>query len=240
MLKLTHLGIYLFFLPVAILGAADGVSAQALAAEADAAPVVLNVKQAERQILDHSKPEYPPIAKVNYLQGLVTLQLRVDSRGTVIAAHVLEGNALLAASALKVVRHWIYRPVMTPTGPEGFTAEVRVKYSLTTTGIDLTPKRAEQDFLRQVLPPRVIYPTDDAQSSHIVHVRVLVGDDGQIDDVVAPLADGPVLKAALETLRTWRFRPAHWGNLSVASYLDIDVPISGPSLARATLHLPAR
>jgi hypothetical protein len=52
------------------------------------------------RVLARTAPEYPPIAKANYLQGNVDLELRVNGKGTVASAHVVAGNAILAVAAL--------------------------------------------------------------------------------------------------------------------------------------------
>jgi len=205
-------------------------------------PVVIDSKQATKLVLAQSVPEYPPIAKVNYIEGQVKLELTVDGKGTVDNAHVLEGNAILAESALKATRRWIYHPLITPSGPSGFITLVRLKFSLhnRSAQTELTPRRAEQDFLRQVKPPQVVRRPDDAPAGDAVHMRLLVNDQGQVvDSAVSPMGKGQ-FEAARETLRGWTFRPAYWGNLPIASYLEVDVPASATSVARATSNSDSR
>ncbi len=62
-------------------------------------------------------------------------------------------------------------------------------------------------------------------------MRVLVNDQGQVVDMDLPATGQAQFEAARETLQSWTFRPAHWGSLPIASYLDVDVPVSAPSIA---------
>ncbi len=65
--------------------------------------LVLNSREASRLIVDQVRPEYPPLAKVNYIQGPVRIQLLVARGGRVAEAHVIRGHPFLAAEALKAV-----------------------------------------------------------------------------------------------------------------------------------------
>jgi TonB family protein len=213
------------------------VSVCARAAGPEALPVTLDQKQAQHRALFIAKPEYPPIAKVNYLQGRVRLQVTVNDRGKVVQAHVLEGEALLAAAALQAVRHWTYRPLFTVAGPTGFSTFVKLKYSLNSNAPELSPQEAEKDFIRQVKPPQVLQPRPTRNFGNLVQVRLLLDDRGEIADVEAALIDSAGLEAVRQILRTWTFRPAYWGNLPVASYLDIAVPVNPPALAATQRRL---
>jgi hypothetical protein len=67
-------------------------------------------------------------------------------------------------------------------------------------------------------------------------MRLLVNDQGKVVDRGVWHTGKAQFEAACETLRGWTFRPAHWGNLPIASYLDVYVPASAPSLARAAAN----
>jgi len=199
----------------------------------DDLPVVRNPKQVARLALTRPAPEYPPVAKVNYLQGLVQIRITVSREGKVLSAHVLHGNAILAEAALTATRRWIYRPLATAAGPSGFITTVSLKFTLGNIGGDLTPQQAEHDFLRQVKPPQIKRPPQAAPTKEVVHMRLLVNDQGQVVDRDVAPAGSAQFEAACETLRGWTFRPAHWGNLPIASYFEVDVPVDTPTVARA-------
>jgi TonB family protein len=232
MIKSKQYRFDLFLLALAMAGAAGDVRAQEKLPGPSGAPVILGGKQAAKLIIAHPAPEYPPVAKVNYLEGRVQLQLTVNGAGKVERAHVLHGNALLAASALKAVRRWIYHPLATAAGPSGFITTVEMRFSMDFKDVELTPQQAERDLARRIKPPQVVRPEEQAHREDVVHMRLLVNDQGEVDDMEISPTSTSQSEAARETLRGWTFRPARWGTLPVASYLEVDVPIGAAPLAR--------
>jgi TonB family protein len=203
-------------------------------------PVILDPRKMAKLAMAQPAPEYPAVAKINFLQGMVQLEVTINSKGNVAAVHVVDGNPILAAAAIKAVRQWIYHPLTTASGPSGFMTTVRLNFSLRHRAKDLTPRQAEQDFDRQVKPPQMNRPPEDARPQELVHMRLLVNDQGQVvDREVSPLSTAR-FEAACETLRSWTFRPAHWGSLPIASYLLVDVPVSATSVVRAAATAASR
>ena len=240
MLKRRHFRQVLGVAVLAILCAAGSAYARDSVGSPSALPVVLDQKQAARRLLVKPNPEYPPVAKINYLQGEVRLKLTVDRAGKVTGAHAVQGNAVFAAASLKAVRDWVYRPLPTPQGDEGFIAFVRLKFALTSGPSDLPPQRAERDFDRQIKPPVATPPLQDAQSGDQVHLRLLVNDQGKVVDVEMLSSDPSQPEVSPEALRGWTFRPAHWGNLPIASYVNVSVPLGTRSIARVDSAFGAR
>jgi TonB family protein len=196
-------------------------------------PVSLNSKQATRLLLDQARPEYPPLAKVNYIQGHVQMQVEITRDGKVAKAHVVRGHPLLAASALKAVRGWIYHPLQTPSGSSGFVTTVEVKFFLRTRKTDTLPPKPERDLSRQVKPPEVVERPTDPSPTTVVRMRVLLNDQGQVIDTEPVPGAGTNLAAAEKSLEGWTFRPAHWGSLPIPWYLDVDVPVGAAATTRA-------
>ena len=222
------------FLSVLALGCAPEIAlpqAQPLLPARD--PVSLNSKQATRMVLDQARPEYPPLAKVNYIQGHVQMQVEITRDGKVAKAHVVHGHPILAASALKAVRGWIYRPLQTPSGSSGFLTTVEVKFSLRTHKTDTVPTEPERYLSRQVKPPEVIGRPAGPSPTVVVHMRVLLNDQGQVIDAEPVPGAGANLEAAEKSLEGWTFRPAHWGSLPIPWYLDVDVPVGTAATTRA-------
>jgi TonB family protein len=195
--------------------------------------IILDTKAAKRLVQDQTSPEYPPIARINYIQGHVAVQIAVGRNGKVTWTHVLRGNPLLAASALKAIRRWIYHPVETASGPSAFLTTVDVKFALRAGEQDQIPRHAERDLSRQIKPPEVIGRPADPPPTGVVHLRLLLDDQGQVIDSEPPPMAASDLDAARKALQSWTFRPARWGNLPVPWYLEVDVPISEPSAERA-------
>jgi TonB family protein len=196
-------------------------------------PIVVGAKKANHLVLSQATPDYPVLAKVNYIQGRVRLEVEVKSDGKIGRVHVLTGNPILAASALKAVRDWIYRPLVAPTGPTGFLTEVVFNFSLHVKTLMLQPSQAERDLARQVKPPEVSGRPEEMASNSVVHMRLLLNDLGEvIDSGPSPDAAGDV-GTAQRTVQSWRFRPAHWGSLPIPWYIEVDVPIHAPPIPLA-------
>jgi protein TonB len=188
--------------------------------------ITLNKKAAASLILLQPKPEYPPLAKVNYIQGKVRLQVLVSPEGKVIEANVFQGHPFLAAAALNAVRHWLYMPLKTAAGAVPFVAMVDVNFALHSIKIEQLPPRAEQDLSRQIHPPEML--KKPPANSPLVHIRVLVNDSGEAIDV-NPVGGFPIqYDSALKLVEQCKFQPAHWGPLAVPWYLDVDVPAGNP------------
>jgi TonB family protein len=187
---------------------------------------VLNGKEAHALLLSQVPPEYPAVAKLNYLQGQVRLRLVVSSEGTVSRAHALEGNPLLAAAALSSAYRWRYRPFVTEGAPAPFTTFVDITFALRSMTLKLSPEQADSDFSRQIKPPEVLTgPEKDASTRSLVCLRVLVNEEGKAIDSVDTNGVPTDFEAVMKTIERWSFRPARWGTLSVPWYLEVEVPV---------------
>ena len=187
--------------------------------------VLLDSKSASRMLLSEVKPEYPALAKVNYIQGAVRMQLRVSREVQVAEAHVVRGHPFLAEAALQAVRRWMYRPLKRGSQATEFSTFVDVRFALHGKKIDQMPPQPERDLDRQVRPPVLLRKPAGSRSPGSVRMRVLVGAKGQTLDS-EPLAGAPShFAAARHQVEQWTFRPARWGNHPVPWYLDVDVAV---------------
>ena len=198
---------------------------------------VLDAAKATRLLLNQVPPEYPALAKVNYIQGRVRVQLVVSAAGSVAGAHVLSGNPLLAAAVLDRVRMWRYRPYVAQGGATSFATAVEVKFALRIRKMDLAPLQAESDFGRQVKPPEVLTrPEKTASTDPSVRLRLLVNAEGKVIDSAILKGIPSLFEGARKSIERWSFRPARWGALSVPWYLEVDVPVyNAPSQAGTRL-----
>ncbi len=222
----------LFLLVLALVCLPEVALSQAAPPPPASPPIIVDAKTATRLVQDQAAPEYPPLAKINYIQGRVRLEVEVTRDGKVARAHVMRGNPILAASALKAIRSWIYHPLVTPSGPSPFLTTVELKFALNMRRMDLPATRAESDLSRQIKPPEVIGRPADPPPTNVVHLRLLLNDQGQVIDSESPTGTVSDLEAARKTLQGWTFHPAHWGSLPIPWYLDVDVPISEPRADR--------
>jgi TonB family protein len=77
----------------------------------------------ERRLIHRADPEYPPIAQKMNLHGIVRFKLWINPDGTVRRVEYVGGHPLLAESALKAVKAWIYE-----AGVKESTVAVEVKF----------------------------------------------------------------------------------------------------------------
>jgi len=190
-------------------------------------PVEVDRKMASRLLVNQVTPEYPPIARVNYIRGQVRTLITVGRSGRVSFAHVVHGHPFLAASALKAIRQWVYRPLMTASGPAEFQTMVDVNFTLRSVKEERLPSDPDQDLTRQVRPPEALEGSAGDTPADCVRMRVLVNDGGHPIDATLLAGTPSLFRAARERIEGWRFRPARWGNLKVPWYVDVSVPMDG-------------
>jgi TonB family protein len=220
---------------IALLCLLESPCAWAQRAEGEQQLPILDTKKATRLLLSQVRPEYPALAKMNYIQGQVRVQLVVSAAGSVARAHVLSGNPILAAAVLNSVHTWRYRPFVVKGDSTSFATTVDVNFTLRLKQIDLPPAQAESDFRRQVKPPEVLArPEKTASAGPPVRLRLLVNAEGKVIDSRMLKGIPSLFEGARKSIERWSFRPARWGALSVPWYLDVDVPVySAPAQAAA-------
>ena len=71
-------------------------------------PVAGNVMA--RKLLHRDEPEYPLVAKVAGVEGVVVLRVLIDKSGAMQEATVVQGHPALRAAALESVKNWRWEP----------------------------------------------------------------------------------------------------------------------------------
>ncbi len=189
------------------------------------APVLIDSRTAAKLVVRPVTPDYPPVARMNYIQGPVRIQITVSEEGEVQDARVVEGHPLLAASALKAVRRWLFRPFRRGGDAREFRAMVDVNFNLRVRKVGTLPPKPEEYLERQIRLPEVVEPPPPATGAPVVRMRVLVGEDGGMLDA-KPMSGSPRdYQLARQHVGDWRFRPARWGAVTVPWYLEVDVPV---------------
>ena len=85
------------------------------------------------QILKLVRPEYPAVAVRSGIEGLIKLEVRVDSLGKVLSVRTLEGsaaNALLESASIRAMRLWEFKPYQVGSRHINFTVIVPFRYRL--------------------------------------------------------------------------------------------------------------
>jgi TonB family protein len=93
------------------------------------------------------------------------------------------------------------------------------------------PRRASADEgvvpPRAAWTPRVPYP-DGAHGSATVVLDLVLGRTGEVEDVLVVGGDEPFVTAAVNAARSWRFEPAHRGDLAVSARVRVRVDFTEP------------
>jgi protein TonB len=76
------------------------------------------------------KPAYPPIAQDAQVQGVVILEILVDTNGKVVDRRILRSIPLLDQAALEAVSQWEYTPTLLNGNPVSVLMTVTVHFSL--------------------------------------------------------------------------------------------------------------
>lgn len=191
-------------------------------------PVRLGRHAATRLLMSEQRPSYPPLARINYIGGHVSLLLTIDCTGKVRDIHVVKGHPFLAIAALDAIRKWIYRPFVTPSGPAAFQTTVQINFSLLTQNFKGLPPEPEKFLERSVLPPQPPKHAGIAGVGDTVLLRVLVSDKGHVVDSTLLSGTPSQYEMAKRAVGLWKFKPARWGNLSVPWYAEVKVPVGSP------------
>ena len=85
-------------------------------------------------------PEYPAIAVVGRVSGVVTIRVVVDESGTVTDASVVQGHPMLKNAALVAAKQWRFAPALPST--------VYLKFDFS-----VLPEKAVTDSQITFLPP---------------------------------------------------------------------------------------
>jgi len=87
-----------------------------------------NVQSAN--LIQQTKPAYPPIAKQARIQGLVRFNALIGGDGLVKNLEVVSGHPLLVSAALEAVKTWVYKPTLLNGAPVDVITTIDVNFTL--------------------------------------------------------------------------------------------------------------
>lgn len=93
-------------------------------------PIRIGGRIKEPALIHRVEPEYPALALMRQMQGVVILEAIVDEEGRVESVRVLRSPGVFDWAALKAVRQWRYSPVLLNGRPEKFVLTVVVSFRL--------------------------------------------------------------------------------------------------------------
>jgi TonB family protein len=82
------------------------------------------------QLLKHSYPIYPPLAKASRVSGTVVLQAVIGTDGHISDLQVISGPPMLQQAALDTVSTWTYRPYLLNGDPVEVNTTINVVFTL--------------------------------------------------------------------------------------------------------------
>ena len=84
----------------------------------------------EQFVTRKTTPVYPMIAKAAGVQGMVVLDVVVDSKGTLQKVTIVNGSALLARAAEDALRQWRFNPYMVDGNPVEMESQIAMNFRL--------------------------------------------------------------------------------------------------------------
>lgn len=175
-----------------------------------------------------SPPVYPEELKAQKVTGDVSVQLVIDETGTLQDVRVAKSSdPRFNDAVLAAVKAATYQPAIVQSKPVaagvGLTWHFRLPYNPPKTTLP-------QDSQLRALPvkpaktqstPNPDYP-DSAGNRHLdgeVDLDVEVGTDGAVSNFKILFAsDADFVLPAVEAVRSWKFEPAHQGELAVKDH----------------------
>lgn len=76
------------------------------------------------------RPEYPVLAKIAHIAGVVHLIGIIAKDGTIRDLQLIDGNPLLARAAMEAVAQWVYKPTLLNREPVEVIAPIEVSFTL--------------------------------------------------------------------------------------------------------------
>ena len=93
-------------------------------------PIRVGGRLQASKLLHRVEPEYPELARMAGVSGLVLLRVIVDEEGNVLNIQVLRGHPILSEAAIEAVRQWKYSPMLLNGKPTPVVSTVSVDFVL--------------------------------------------------------------------------------------------------------------
>ncbi len=170
--------------------------------------------RAPARFLDGAIPVMPPLAVSG---GEVMLSVSVSSTGAVGAVDVLRTTPPFTDPIVEAVRTWRFSPALDdkrkPIDAHVLVGVVIRAPSLNVPTLGTPPKTVSTDDTRVPFPAQTSVPNYpvNARSEGSVLVEASVDRSGHVATASAVRSSPPFDSPALETARSWTFRPAEGG-----------------------------
>jgi protein TonB len=84
----------------------------------------------EGNLIHRVQPEYPALAKMTRVQGVVVLHAVISKLGTIEGLEVISGPPALVQASVDAVRQWRYRPYYLNDEPVEVDTQVTLNFVL--------------------------------------------------------------------------------------------------------------
>jgi periplasmic protein TonB len=82
------------------------------------------------KLISKVDPEYPRLAQLAHVSGIVSLEAVIDEEGNVTNPKIIHGDDLLNKAALDAVRQWKYSPTILNGEPVRIVAVIKVVFNI--------------------------------------------------------------------------------------------------------------
>ena len=196
------------------------------------------------------KPIYPAEAQAAGVQGVVILEVTIDTAGNIFEGRVLRGQPLLDQAALDAVKQWQFQPtmlnnelvpvIMTVTvnftlgAPQGSAGQEAALSAPPPPPPPPPPPVDGQTPIRvggNMKPPmktrdvQPVYPPDAlaAKVQGVVLMEVTIDSAGHVRDARVLRGHPQLDKAAVEAVRQWQFEPALMNGVAVPVIMTVSL-----------------
>lgn len=84
----------------------------------------------EGYLLSAPRPQYPPQARADHVEGQVVLQATISKSGSIMSLHAIKGPPSLRDAAIDAVRTWRYRPYLADEQVQDVATTIYVDFTL--------------------------------------------------------------------------------------------------------------
>ncbi len=180
---------------------------------------------------------YPPEAKAQGIQGVVTIKALVSTEGVVLETQVEgEADSLLSTAAAAAIKKTPFKPGIEEGAPKQMWTMIPVSFTLGTTASKETmPANAQKDVAAS--SGKLIEPSYDPQelqkhisyfveesNDQVIQARVLISESGTVEQVLVPdEADLLLSTAAVQAIKRTTFKPGIQGGQAIPVWISIPI-----------------
>lgn len=189
-------------------------------------PLTVTTETLRHHRIGGALPAYPEAAKKAGIQGIISLNVKVDEQGNVSEVESWAGNKpVLAQAAVRAVKTWKYHPVLIENEPFAFSGEVIFTFRLgnraqvSEEGYSPVPRlacMASTDRLLYSVNPEYPRAAKIAHVSGDVVLEMVINKQGRVEEVKATSGHPLLIQSAIDAVRQWRYRPYMAGHEAIA------------------------